>query len=560
MAPFDDASFQSTRPTLARVCDLIAADSELSLSRRRDLMSSMRTFIRYTGLDPQITNASFEACRGAMRRFEPGAANITRKRWSNIKADVSYVFARYNGSPTVQRRHRLSPGWQRLRDALPNHTFRVGLSRFIRFCDRSQIAPNDVSDGVAAQFLRHIRENTSVAAPNAVHRSACNLWNKAADRLSIWPQSRLLVPRYRQILCLPLSAFPSSLNADLENWVAAVSGRDVRSERAPDQALRPATISSKLHSIRVFASALVRCGVPVTEITHLAALLHPARFGQGMQYFRERNGKTAHVHRLAVCLLGIARHWARLDKDSLVELERITRRLRCRPKGLTQRNQLVLRQFDDPRNVYNLVNLPSRLVSIARQHPSKKRAALLVQTALAIEIELVAPIRLRNLINLRLDKHVVSSRPGKRGVFHLTIPAEEVKNKRPLEFELPEQTVRLLNFYTKHYLPVLASNDSKVLFPGAVGGRKHEVSLTGQICRAIRRYAGLRIHVHAFRHIAAKLFLDQHPGQYALVALLLGHASVQTTIDFYCELQARAAAKHYDEKILGRSFPRRPKK
>jgi integrase len=56
--------------------------------------------------------------------------------------------------------------------------------------------------------------------------------------------------------------------------------------------------------------------------------------------------------------------------------------------------------------------------------------------------------------------------------------------------------------------------------------------------------------VHSFRHVAAYLYLKEHPGEYAFVSRLLGHKSIQTTIDFYCAFEAKFAALHYDATIL----------
>ena len=86
--------------------------------------------------------------------------------------------------------------------------------------------------------------------------------------------------------------------------------------------------------------------------------------------------------------------------------------------------------------------------------------------------------------------------------------------------------------------------------PGTTGGPKHHATLAGQITSAIRRQIGLVVNPHLFRHLAAKLYLDAHPGEYALVARLLGHKSVQTTMDFYAAFDNAAAARHYHNEIL----------
>ena len=73
--------------------------------------------------------------------------------------------------------------------------------------------------------------------------------------------------------------------------------------------------------------------------------------------------------------------------------------------------------------------------------PPRKDAALLVQNALAIALLIVAPMRVKNLANLHLERHVTGTRAGSNGPVHLVIPAHEVKNEVDLRFPLPPDVV-----------------------------------------------------------------------------------------------------------------------
>jgi len=68
--------------------------------------------------------------------------------------------------------------------------------------------------------------------------------------------------------------------------------------------------------------------------------------------------------------------------------------------------------------------------------------------------------------------------------------------------------------------------------------------------RFVWRETGLEVHVHLFRHLAAKLFLDQNPGQYESVRRQLGHRSMETTLRAYAGMEAAAASRHFDATIL----------
>ena len=66
------------------------------------------------------------------------------------------------------------------------------------------------------------------------------------------------------------------------------------------------------------------------------------------------------------------------------------------------------------------------------------------------------------------------------------------------------------------------------------------------------------MNVHLFRHLAAKLYLDKHPGDYLTVSRLLGHKRIQTTIDFYTSFETVAAGRRFHETVMAplrRSLP-----
>ena len=60
------------------------------------------------------------------------------------------------------------------------------------------------------------------------------------------------------------------------------------------------------------------------------------------------------------------------------------------------------------------------------------------------------------------------------------------------------------------------------------------------------------MNAHLFRHLAGMLILQRHPGSYELVRRLLGHRTINTTINFYTSLESKWAFKHYDDTILSK--------
>src|SRR5262249_2354638 len=129
--------------------------------------------------------------------------------------------------------------------------------------------------------------------------------------------------------------------------------------------------------------------------------------------------------------------------------------------------------------------------------------------------------------------------------------ANEVKNKRNLEFELPPDLVTIFNLYIEIYRPRLANIPSPWLFPAPSGGHKRPGAFGTQLKGTIKRATGLDVNLHLLRHFAAKLILEVCPGAYEMVRLLLGHASSVTTTTFYCGSEQKAAFRFYDRIVDG---------
>jgi site-specific recombinase XerD len=109
----------------------------------------------------------------------------------------------------------------------------------------------------------------------------------------------------------------------------------------------------------------------------------------------------------------------------------------------------------------------------------------------------------------------------------------------------------MLDLYIKKYRPLLTATESTWLFPGLNGRAKCPERVAQQVSQACKTVAGLHVHMHLMRHIAAKLYLDQHPGAYGVVQRLLGHKLLQTTIGIYSGMEQRSTVAHFDNVILG---------
>jgi integrase len=187
-------------------------------------------------------------------------------------------------------------------------------------------------------------------------------------------------------------------------------------------------------------------------------------------YRRLGERKTGHLHNLSYLLLYLGKHRAKLPDDQLAELRELRRNCNPRTVGMSETNRRRLKQFDDRIHIAKLLGLPERLMAEAlRRDRGGTEEAVLAQTAVAIQMLLAAPLRVRTLVSLQRDKHIMRSRPGPRAAVNLMIPAELVKNRKALEFVLPPRVVKLLDLYWERFRPRMVTGPGSWLFPGRNG-------------------------------------------------------------------------------------------
>ena len=525
------------------------------MQRRRNLCSSIRSLGKLMGKDLQYLPAHPGYYRPFFKQLHPEQCDLTESRIRNIKSDVLFAL-RQSGSiqskgsymaPLVGEWHKL---WK---TAESEKHMRRYCSRLMHYCSAQNIAPGEVNDEVLTVFLQALIDESFVKNPEKTQRDIIGIWNKLSEGVPAWPSVRLVLPSKRNSYTIPLENFPQSFRDDVAALVNHWSGKDILDETAPMKPLKPRTIKSRLYRLRQIVSALVIQGMPIDEITSLSAFTQVEAAKTALRFYLKRanDQTTSQVHGLAILIKTLAKHWVCVDEEHLEKLKELCSRVDPKFKGLTEKNKSRLRQFDDPRNVRLLLNFPQQqVVRIQRDDRGLRNQAVAVQIALAVEILLMAPMRAANLVNINIERHIQRSRNGQAGVVHIVIPGSEVKNGDDLEYELPQETVELLDVYLKHYHPRLADGDCPWLFPGKGKGSKTRELFGDQISRHVFKATGLSINLHLFRHISAKLYLDNNPGGYEVVRRHLGHRSTETTLRFYSGTEQAAASRHFDATIL----------
>jgi integrase len=223
-----------------------------------------------------------------------------------------------------------------------------------------------------------------------------------------------------------------------------------------------------------------------------------------------------------------------------------------RQGGLTDKNLALIRQVLTPGVWKRVVKLPLEMMATARSQQSHAplRAAVTAQLAAAIAILAPAPVRLANLTAIKLGTNLIKP-DGPDSNYWLVFPDYDVKNRVKLNHPLEQYLTRLIDEYVHDFRPALMRGSNEDwLFPGQRGGAKGKVSFSGQITQRIYKATGLRMTVHQFRHAAGAIILQRRPGEYELVRQLLGHRSVQTTINAYVGLENIQASEIFHKIIM----------
>ena len=537
--------------TLVTMLDRVADATSLSEARRRELASGISTFCRVLHTQPHMVEATAANLQGLIRVALPAALGVTATRWRNVtslmRAGMTLIDP--DAFPARLKARRLT-SWSALFDLPEAAPFRRGLSRLSKWCSLNGIELTDVSDTVLERFHNELAAHCVLRCPREAQQTAGRTWNAAMAVVPGWPAVTLRIPDRRKNPSMPWSAFPASLEQDVEAFLAdcALEDDSLDTDRNP---LRPATIYNHRVRLRRIATAIVESGVAPGQLASLADMVIPARACAALEILRRRSGKktTGDAHKLSQLLLTVARHHVQADDDVIAKLVGYRRKLKPKKHTLTAKNRARLAQFDDPRQMDKFLLLPDRLMHAAiRIKEPTVTEALLAQEAVLLSILQYVPIRIGNIAALELGRSMVlAERTGE-----IVLSCHEVKNDIDITCPLPTRLVDLIKLYLKEFHPLPAPPGCTMLFPSRNGSHKHSTVLGRQVTKRVRTECGIEFNPHLARHLAAKIMLETSPGAYGTVMQLLHHKQIQTTIDSYCGTEDRAAFGRYTTMLDGR--------
>jgi integrase len=345
---------------------------------------------------------------------------------------------------------------------------------------------------------------------------------------------------------------PGSFQEDVERHLAWAAVPDPLADGARTRALASHSLHLRRTHIHSAVSAAAAAGVPLDQIETLASLVEPENFKTVLRHLLQQKGckLSAYTHGIAVTLIAIASEWVRAPADTITNLKALRSKLGALPSGLTDKNKAVLRQFEDPRLIADLNQLPDRLWHTARRGVATSRRSFIdLQMALAIDLLLHFGLRMQNLASMRFEQHLHWPQ-GRRKPALLTFRSDETKNDIVLEFEVPTVLAERLQVYRHEIAPAVIGECPDWVFVGSTGRPKTQDAIAVAIAKTILRYLGVKITPHQFRHLLAKFHLEANPGAYELVRQLLGHRNLSTTTEFYAGIDTRRAGRAHAELVM----------
>jgi site-specific recombinase XerD len=546
-------------PSFADAIRAIEAATDLPVQKRSQWISALRQIAKALDKPIKILPARWTAMQLSLKRLHPATVGANPKTLANQKSNVKAALRWFSKEHDVSPRGApLTPRWATLRDGINDRGYKSRLSGLMRYCSGRGIAPEAVDEAALDDYFAYREQTTFLATNNAARRSVARTWNACVDLHANWPRQKLIEPPLQAAEGPAWEDFPEGLRRDVDEYLAGLQ----KNRKAPNgRRYRPCstkTIRTRRAELVAFARKAVKIGIPIGNLTSLAALVHPLVVEQVIEaaYWRE-SGKdpTIYTIELASKVLALARHVG-LNHAAIECLEDIRATLEeYRRGGLTDKNLAVVRKVLTPGVWENVVRLPAQLMHEARANlpHAPIKAAIAAQIAVGITILSFAPIRLGNLITIAIEQNLI--KPGGPGSpSWLIFPDYDVKNRVPLEFMFDETVTALIDEYIHDFRPhLLRGSNSSSLFPGTSGEPKTASMFSSQITERVEDATGVRITAHQFRHAAAAIYLRHNPGAYETVKRLLGHRNIQTTINFYCGLETTQANQEFG-KIIRRQI------
>lgn len=541
--------------TLAEVLEALKANPDPDKKRQRSMLSAISRISTYLNRPPSDIPTDIPQLRKLLASLHPAACGVKPKTLSTTISDLARTLRVVGVLQDVEAKSDPTQEWDTFLKAVQSNHQVWGLMRFARYCSARSIQPAEVNSEVVQAFQAALDTELLKNEPAKHVQSMIDTWNHVIGKhdLDLPPLDRLPSDRY---VARPLTEYPESLQAEIKAYIDRLAQRDIFSDDGPDKPLRETSLRNTQAHLRQMLDTLVTTGRNPEDFTSLSVLVTPDNLKTAFRAMMDRHGSNcvpSGLSNIAATCIAIGRHHLKAPEDVIKALKAIHKRVATTPRGMSNKNAERLAQFNDWEKVALLLSLPDTLMKRANENPTRRDSALAAMHAAALTILLSCPMRIKNLAGLDLDKHLIVTRSGTHTLYSIRIEGIEVKNGEPIEVKLNTRSSKLLHRYVMQFRPQVSLMEGRALFPRNSDGKPRAPSnFGGELTQRVLRETGLKVHPHLFRHIAAKLYLEERPGDFETVRRLLKHKRLQTTMDFYASLSNQWAHDHYDEVVLSK--------
>jgi integrase len=515
-----------------------------------DKVCAFNSLERICGIPLARIPLDYDHIRKVLADVSPISKGLNYRTWLNIRSRCNVAIKRVMAGnvPPPPPKSPLSDAWKALKTRLkPNHEQHT-LSGFIEWANTQGLRPIDVDNNAFLDFDNYRGDNLREDAKR-YRRGRVKIWNDLGAKCPDFGLVHITVhPISRHCTQIRWNELPVTLQNHTDCYLSWAGASNPFDPDAREKPLSATTLAKHKNWLLAAADTLVKSGVPASSIRTLNDLVSPDRVLTILKArLLKASGKhTTHNFHVGRTLLQVAA-WLGLADDEVAEVRKIVACLKSPPSQMAPKNLKTIRPFGNPELKARLVRLPEQLFAEARRDLGYRRSRLSkLQAALAIAVLTLFAIRIKNLASLSFEVHVDLNEHCPT----LFIPAEEVKNDVPLEFDIPPYLVALLREYRDELFPKLTGFQPVQLFADMDGHRKGDQAIREFVKKFTKHYLSAQINPHAFRHLAANAILDHSPGAYPLVQNLLGHTSSRTTADFYAGPNTLRAGRHHVKLLM----------
>lgn len=323
-------------------------------------------------------------------------------------------------------------------------------------------------------------------------------------------------------------------NQDQIAWNRAIATGSLLDEQGPAAHWAPATKGTAVSAYGYWLRFLTQSTItgigpkPITRI-HVAEYI-------------ERIGRTVKPTTIAIYVEHLY-HAARV----MFPLEDWTW-LRALVTHLQNKARKNFCRYPSPVDSKTLFELGIRMMrEVNDQGDWRKEAFVKYRDGLIIALLAARPIRRRTLALIEIGKQLRCI----SGKWHLVFKSHEVKNRRPIEFALPEILNAFMDRYLDWYRPKAGvAPDKQALWVSyKTGSALSGESIATGVKRNTLKHLGQAINLHQFRHCAATTISRRNPDHVLTIAPLLGHATLDMAYRHYVVSKGHESSKLHQSLI-----------